>query len=125
MTYAAERVLADVVRYQGEWAEVYAPIRKMLAGDWDTVDGKSHLHLRFDAARYFRLECAESETCFDGTYTVVAHDDNHYLALMANTGQMFVLRIDDLDRTSAVLAIETEEGGCLRLKRRMASLMAA
>jgi len=125
MTYAAERVLADVAQYQGEWAEIYAPIRKMLAGDWDTVDCPSQLHIRFDAARSFQMECVENGARFEGTYTVVAHDDHHYLALLANSGQMFVLRIEDVDRTSAVLGIETEEGGYLRLKRRAASLMAA
>ncbi|MER3412791.1 MAG: hypothetical protein C4341_00840 [Armatimonadota bacterium] len=121
MTYAAERVLAELPRYKGEWAEVYLPIRQMLAGDWDSFNGRSHLHLRFDTAARFLLECAETDLLVEGTYTVVAHSDAHYLALEALTGQTFVLRIDDLDRANAILRIETEEGGFLELKRRVVS----
>jgi hypothetical protein len=121
MTYAAERVLAELPRYKGEWAEMYLPIRQMLAGDWDSINGRSHLHLRFDAGARFLLECAETDLLVEGTYTVVAHSDAHYLALEAHTGQTFVLRIDDLDRANAILGIETEDGGYLELKRRVVS----
>lgn len=121
MTYAAERVLAELPRYKGEWAEVYLPIRQMLAGDWDSINGRSHLHLRFDPATRFLLECVETDLLIEGTYTVVAHSDAHYLALEATSGQTFVLRIDDLDRANAILGIETEEGGFLELKRRAVS----
>jgi|GEM_PF-3971904 len=121
MTYAAERVLAELPRYKGEWAEMYLPIRQMLAGDWDSINGRSHLHLRFDAAARFLLECAETDLLVEGTYTVVAHSDAHYLTLEALTGQTFVLRIDDLDRANAILGIETEDGGFLEMKRRVAS----
>lgn len=104
-------------KYASEWGEVYASLRRSLAGTWKRTNDGPVFELRLDPWGRYELREFERRTSIAGKYAVVQHADEHFIALDKHMGDV-AMRIDDIQKNSLRLVMEGSTGHSMSLSRR-------
>ncbi|MBX3119602.1 MAG: hypothetical protein KF784_11095 [Fimbriimonadaceae bacterium] len=118
MNSALHMILGEQEKYKTIWHRTYAPLRKALAGTWVVQDEHKGFELTIDLDGGFKLVCFEKNLALKGRYAVVPVNGAYYLTLDTQGGEIWALKLEEVDMWHLKLRWVDETGSLIELTRR-------
>ncbi len=122
MNSALNMILGEQEKYKTIWHRTYAPLRKALAGTWVVQDEHKGFELTIDMEGGFQLVCFEKNLALKGRYAVVPVNGAYYLTLDTQGGDIWALKLEEVDMWRLNLRWVDETASLIELTRRAAPI---
>lgn len=120
MNSALNMILGEQEKYKTIWHRTYAPLRKALAGTWVVQDEHKAFELTIDTEGGFQLICFEKNLSLKGRYAIVPVNGTYYLTLDTLGGEVWALKLEEVDMWRLKLRWVDETASLIELTRRAA-----
>ena len=122
MTSVMKGILHHSEKYRTIWHRTYAPLRRVLAGDWESVHEGSGFRMKFDQFGGYNLVCRETQTDQGGRYMIVSQGGKHYIVLNSSEGETPALEIVEVGPWRLRLRWVGSKGPAFEMTRRTGAL---